>query len=80
MKGFQGLMTTKKEKIFNKNNIPKLVPSKACDMVKAVIYLDPTKISKNDKLWLELISKQIDLDDTNQHDKQEMHSSQNLWD
>ena len=62
------------------DNIPKLALSKACQMLNAIIYLDPTKISENDKLWLVVVSKMIDIDDTNKFDEQETHSSQNPWD
>ena len=49
-------------------------------MVEAIIHLDLTKISENDKLWLVEVSKMIDMDDAYQFDEQETHSSQNPWD
>ena len=61
------------------NITPKGTLFKAFQVLTAIIYMEPKFISEDDKFWLILVSKQIDMDNTNPFSKQEIHSSQNPW-
>ena len=65
-------------KMFTSNVFPKEgVELKAHQVLDAIIYMEPKFISENNKHWLKLVSKQIDMKDTNQFGKQETQSCQN---
>ena len=54
-------------KIFTSNDIPEEgVELKANHVLNAIINLDPSFISENDRWWLSLVSKQINMKDINQ--------------